>query len=46
LDPEITPDRFNEIRAFAGGISIVFGLIAVAHADKLDEELWHLARVR
>src|SRR5262249_52538022 len=46
LDAEIAPDRLDKIGAFGGGVRIVFGLVAVAHADILDEELWHLVRVR
>src|SRR5215471_19093998 len=46
LDGEIAPECFDEIGAFGGGIGIVLGLVAVAHADILDEEFRHLGRVR
>ena len=46
LDAEIAPERFDEIGAFGGGIGIVLGLVAVAHADILDEELRHLGAIR
>ena len=46
LDGEIAPECFDEICAFAGGIGVVLRLVAVAHADILDEEFWHLGRVR
>jgi hypothetical protein len=46
FDGEIAPECFYEIGAFAGGIGVVLGLVAVAHADILDEEFRHLGRVR
>src|ERR1700751_4862797 len=46
LDGEIPPDRLDEIGAFGGGVGIVFGLVAIAHADIVDEEFRHLSRVR
>jgi hypothetical protein len=46
LDTEIAPDCFDEIGAFGGGICIIFGLVAVAHAYIFDEELGHLGRTR
>jgi hypothetical protein len=46
LDGEIAPECFDEIGAFGGGIGVVLGLVAVAHADILDEEFRHLGRVR
>jgi hypothetical protein len=42
LNGEDAPNRFDEISAFSGGIGIVFGLVAVADADILDEEFRHL----
>src|SRR5215469_6610732 len=44
LNTEIAPDRFDEISAFGRGIGVVLGLVAVAHADILDEEFRHLVR--
>src|SRR5260370_33202154 len=41
-----SPDRFDEIGAFGGGISVALGLVAIAHADIVEEELRHLGRVR
>jgi hypothetical protein len=46
FDAEMAPDRFDLIGAFGGGIRIVFGLVAVAHANILDEEFWHLGGIR
>src|SRR5258708_28640543 len=46
LDREITPDRFDEIGAFGGGIGIVLGLIAISHAHVLDEKFRHLDGIR
>ena len=46
LDGEIAPDRFDEIGAFGGGIDVVFGLVAIAHADIIDEEFRHRGCVR
>jgi hypothetical protein len=46
LDTEIAPDRFDKIRTLGGGIRVVLGLVAVAHAYVLDEKLGHLCRVR
>jgi hypothetical protein len=46
LDAERAPERFDQIGSFSGRIRIVFGLVAVAHADVLDKELRHLNRIR
>src|SRR5215469_1960369 len=45
-DTKIAPDRFYQIGALRGRIRIFLGLVAVTHADVLDEDLWHLGRVR
>src|SRR5215472_124236 len=46
LNAEIAPDRFDEISAFGCGIGVVLGLIAIAHADIIDEEPRHLRGAR
>ena len=46
LDGVRAPDRFDEISPFCGGIRIVLGLVAIAHADIFDEEFRHLGWVR
>src|ERR1700751_3387669 len=46
MDGKIAPDRFDEIGAFGGRISVVLGLLAIAHADIVEEELRHLGRMR
>src|SRR5229473_76090 len=46
LDRLIPPYRLDKIGAFGGGIGIVLGLVAIAHADILDEELRHFGGTR
>src|SRR6516225_2092454 len=46
LNTEIAPDRFDEISAFGRGIGVVLGLIAIAHADIIEEESRHLRGAR
>src|SRR5215472_17276811 len=45
-DIHFAPDRLYEIGACGSGIRIILGLVAIAHTDILDEELWHLGRIR
>src|SRR5262249_43548603 len=46
LNTEIAPDRFDEISAFGRGIGVVLGLVAIAHADIIDEESRHVRGAR
>ena len=45
-DTEIAPDRFDQIGTLGGRIRIVFRLVAVTHANVLDEKLGYLGGVR
>ncbi len=46
LHRQMPPDRFDKIGTLRGRIRIVFRLVAVTHANVLDEKLGHLGGVR
>ena len=45
FDGEIAPDRFDKAGTFGSGIRIVLGLVAIAHADIVEEQFRHLRRI-